>query len=231
MISTGGISLYTKTSMFGFFPNQINFGWAFCTHYFSRQEWKDWGRICYPKWFKEECRNHQCRRYSNTPYIPRGTSCTLYLDMGTFPGGVASTQIPLGRLHLHQLLLFIKSEVLLPSKVEKEGLKMYPHFSEFLWDMSEEDHHLSNPMSLSIPLPAPALILEVCTHTKGGLYSHSACTKTEGGLGCHAASTQTEGLGYQLSLKLLWETNQARTQLECELIQDMQELAERYEHN
>ena len=48
---------------------------------------------------------------------------------------------------------------------------------------------------------------------------------------CHPAGTQTEGgLGYHPSLKCLWEANQARTQLEYELIQETQELAERCEH-
>ena len=37
------------------------------------------------------------RRYSNTPYIPRGTSCAFYLDMGTFSGGAASAQFLLDR--------------------------------------------------------------------------------------------------------------------------------------
>ena len=40
------------------------------------------------------------RRYSNTPYIPRGTCCSLYLDVSTFSGGAASAQFPLDRLHL-----------------------------------------------------------------------------------------------------------------------------------
>ena len=104
---------------------------------------------------------------------------------------------------------------------------MYPHLPEFLWDSLEEDHHLSGPISLSIPLPAPASLLEVCTQTKGGLDSLPACTQMEGGLGCHPAGTQTEGLRYHSSHKLLQEGNQARAQLDCELIQ---ELAEKCEH-
>ena len=96
--------------------------------------------------------------------------------------------------------------------------------------MSEAEHCLSNPISLSIPLPAPASLLEKCTQTKGGSDSHPACTQTEGELGCHPASTQTEVLGYHPSLKLLGEANQARAQLEYELIQETQELAERCEH-
>ena len=150
------------------------------------------------------------RRYSNTAYIPRGMSCALYLDMDTFSRGVASTQFPLDRLHLSWLHPFSKSEVLLPSKVEEEGLKMYPHLWEFLWDRVEKEHCFSSLISLSIPLMAPALLLKVWIQTKEGLDSHSACIHTEGGLGCHPASTQTEGLGYHPSLKLLQEANQDR---------------------
>ena len=41
------------------------------------------------------------RRYSNTPYIPRGMSHSLFLDVGTLQGGISSTLFPLHRLHLH----------------------------------------------------------------------------------------------------------------------------------
>ena len=117
------------------------------------------------------------RRYFNTPYIPRRTSHSLYLDMGTLSRGIASTQFPLDRMHLCQLLPFSKTEVLLPIKVGGEDLKTYPHLSEFLWDSLEEDHCLSGPIPLSIPLPAPASLIEVCIQTKGGLDSHPACTQ------------------------------------------------------
>ena len=144
--------------------------------------------------------------------------------------GVASTKFPVDRLHLCCLLPFSETEMLLPIKVGGEGLKKYPHHSEFLWDSLEEDHHLSCPISLLNPLPAPASLLEVCTVTRGGLDIHPACTQTEGGFGCHPVSTQTEGLGYYLSLKNLQEANQARAQLECELIQETQKLAEKCKH-
>ena len=73
----------------------------------------------------------------------------FYLDMGTFFGGVASTQFPLDRLHLCWLLPFRKLAVLLPSEVGEEGLKTDPHLPEFLWNRLEKEHHLSNPISLS----------------------------------------------------------------------------------
>ena len=63
----------------------------------------------------------------------------------------------------------------------EEGLKTYPHLPEFLWDSLEDDHHLSNPIFLSIPLLPPALPLEEFTMTEGGLDSHPASTQTEEG--------------------------------------------------
>ena len=129
----------------------------------------------------------------------RDILCTLS-GYGHFLHGIASSQFPLDMLHLHWQFPFSESEVLLPRQVGKS----IPHLPEFLWDGLEKEHHLSGPISLSIPLLDPSSLLEVCTQTKGGLDSHSACTQTEGWLGCHPVSTQTEGLGYHPSLKLLW---------------------------
>ena len=39
------------------------------------------------------------------------------------------------------------------------------------------------------------------------------------------------GLGFCPALKLLQDTNQARAQLECALVQETQGLAQRYENN
>ena len=157
-------------------------------------------------------------------------SHALYLDMGTFSGGGVSAQFPLDRLYLCWLLPFSEIEVLLPSMVGGEGLEMYPNLPEFLWVSSEEEH-LSFWSHLSVILsPAPSSLLEVCTQSKGGLDSHPASTQTEGGLGCHPAGTLTEGLGYYPSLKLLQEASQAWAQLECELIWETQELAEKCKH-
>ena len=53
---------------------------------------------------------HQCdspgpsvfvvRRYTNTPFIPQGTSRLLYLNVSDLPRGASSTQFPLDCLHL-----------------------------------------------------------------------------------------------------------------------------------
>ena len=66
------------------------------------------------------------RRYSNTPYIPRGMVHSLYLDVDSLSGGISSAQFPLDRLHLHQLLPFNRTEVLLPHKVGEEVLGDIP---------------------------------------------------------------------------------------------------------
>ena len=128
------------------------------------------------------------------------------------------------------LLPFNRTEVLLPCE-EGENQEIYPHLPEILWEISEGEYNLSDLIFLSVSTSAPPPHLEECTQTKGGLDCHPASTQTEGWLGYHPTGTQTEGgLGYHLSPKLLQEANQARAQLECELIQETQDLAERCEH-
>ena len=157
------------------------------------------------------------RRYSNTPYIPWGMSHLLYLDVGTLSGGASSTWFPLDRLCLWWLILFSRTEVLLPCEEGEERLEMYPHLPEILWESSEEEHCLSDLISLLVPMSAPP------PHLEEG-------NQTEGGSDCHAASAQMEGAGFHPALKLLQDNNQAIAQLEYELIQETQELAERYKH-
>ena len=83
------------------------------------------------------------------------------------------------------------------------GLKVFPYFQEALWQSSEEEHHLSDPMSLSVPsLVSPP-------HQEEG-------TQME------------EGSGFHPALRCLQNINQARAQLKCELAQETQGLAERY---
>ena len=176
--------------------------------------------FCHPNEAKMEACDalsilHQCelskpsmvmvRRYSNTPYIPQGMSCSLYLDMGTLSGGTSSAQFPLDRLCLCWLITFSRTDVLLTHEEGEERLEMYPHLPEILWDSSEEEHHLSDPSSLSVSM------LTLPPHLEEG-------TQMEGGSGYHPA------------LKLLQDANQARAQLEYEPIQETQELAERYKH-
>ena len=67
---------------------------------------------------------HQCdslepsvvivRRYTNTPYIPQGSSCLLYLDVSTISGDASFAQFPLDWLNISKLLPFSDTEVVLP---------------------------------------------------------------------------------------------------------------------
>ena len=125
--------------------------------------------------------------------------------------GTSSTQFPLDWLCLHQLIPFSWTKVLLPHEEGRERLETYPHLPEILWESSEEEHCLSDLISLSFPtLATPSCLQE--------------STKKEGGLGYHPASTQTEGgSGYHPALKLLQDANHARVQLEYKLIQEAQE--------
>ena len=69
---------------------------------------------------------------------------------------------------------------------------------------SEEEHHLSNPILLSVPSPALHPLQEEGTQLEGGS-------------------------GFHPTLKPLQDVNQARAQLECELAQETQGLAQRYD--
>ena len=83
------------------------------------------------------------------------------------------------------------------------GLNVFPHFQENLWQSLKEENHLSDLILLLVPLSAP----------------HP----------CQEEGTQTEGgLGFHPALKLLQDVNQACAQLECELVQETQELAQKY---
>ena len=93
--------------------------------------------------------------------------------------------------------------MILPHEEVEVGLKMYPHSQEVLWESSEEEYHLSDLVLLLVPSSA------LHPHLEEG-------TQMEGGLGFHPA------------LKLPQDVNQARAQLECELVQETQELAQRY---
>ena len=99
----------------------------------------------------------------------------------------------------------------------KKVWRTYPHVPVFLWDGLEEEHHLSDPISMSVTLPTPPPQLEEGTQTKGGLDSHPASIQTEGGQATINLS------------KLLQDNTQAWAQQEYELTQEAQELAKRYE--
>ena len=61
------------------------------------------------------------KRYTNTTFIPQGTSRLLYLDVSDLPRGTSSTQFPLNHLHLWKQLPYSKTEVLLPHEEWEMG--------------------------------------------------------------------------------------------------------------
>ena len=134
------------------------------------------------------------RRYINTPYIPGGSSCLLYLDVSTLSGGASSTQFLWDWLCLCRLLPFSGTEVVLPWEEGEIRLKVFLHFQEAFWQSSEEEHCLCNLISLFVPLLAPH------PHQEEG-------TQTEGGSGFHLPSSF-----YKMSIKpeLSWGVSWSR---------------------
>ena len=82
--------------------------------------------------------------------------------------------------------------MLLPHEEGEARFKVYPHTREVLWKSSEEEHCLSDPVSLSIH--SPALLPHLEEGTQAG-----------------------EEPGNNLALQQLQDFQQARTQLECKL--------------
>ena len=138
------------------------------------------------------------RRSPTLPISPVGPPISP-----TWTWGTSSAQFPLDWLHLCRLLPFSDTEVVCPQEEGEMGLNMFPYFQEALWQSSEEEYHLSNLISLLVPSLAPH------PHQEEG-------NLMEGGLGFHPA------------LKLLQDVNQARGHLECDLDQETQQVAQRY---
>ena len=66
------------------------------------------------------------RRYTNTPFIPQGTSRLLDLNVSDLPQGTSSTQFPLDSFCLWKLLPYSKTEALLPHEEGEMGYRTYP---------------------------------------------------------------------------------------------------------
>ena len=92
--------------------------------------------------------------FGNSPYLPWGPSSFLYLDITALSLGAFTTQFPLYCLYFWQLLPYSLTQVVLPHEEEDEELKVYPFLQEALWESSEEEHHLSDPVLLLVP-PSP----------------------------------------------------------------------------
>ena len=71
-------------------------------------------------------------RYTNTPFIPQGTSRLLYLNVSDLPHGTSSAQFPLNSLCLQKLLPYSKTEALLQCTEGETGYRTYPFSQEIL---------------------------------------------------------------------------------------------------
>ena len=113
-------------------------------------------------------------------------------------------QIPTGLAVSMQATPFLWGQCGLASWRGEVGLKVYPHSWEVLWKSSKEEHHLSDLVLLLIP-------------------SSPLCSYQEQG------SLMEEELGYHPALQQLQDFNEARIQQKCELGQEAQALAWRYD--
>ena len=133
-----------------------------------------------------------------------GSFGSPYLDVTTLSVGTLTTQFPLAFLYLHRLLPYSPTQVVLPQEKEGDGLNIYPVLVETLWESSEEEHHLSPSLPLSVPIVS----------------SHSN----------RDASTQTEEvLSFSLALRQLQEATQVKAQHEWRLALKLEGLAKNYE--
>ena len=104
-------------------------------------------------------------RYTNTLYIPQGTTRLLYLDISALSRGPTSVQFPLGYLCLQRLLPYSKNEVLLPYKEGGMDSKCTPTPRRFYGkDLKRStafltQYHYQSPHPLSFPLQKKAFRL------------------------------------------------------------------------
>ena len=142
--------------------------------------------------------------FTNLPHLPWGSFSSPYLDVTTLSARTLISQFPLSLLHLHRLLPYSPMQVILPQEKEGQGLKIYPVLVETLWKSSEEEHHLSHPLPLSVPI--------VSSH-----FHRDVSTQTE------------EVLSFSLASRQLEEATQAKAQLEWGLALKLEGLTKNYE--
>ena len=107
--------------------------------------------------------------FTNSPYFPWGSFGLPYMDVGTLPEGVSTIQFPLFQLHLHWLLLYSPTQVILPKEKEGNELMVTLIIKEALWDSSVEDHHMSSLVPLSAPAAPPCPNKDESSQTDKGL--------------------------------------------------------------
>ena len=144
------------------------------------------------------------RIFANSHYLLWGSSSFLYLDVTTLSSGALTAQFPLDQLCLWQWLSYSPTLVILLHEAEDKELKFYPIHQEMLWESSEEDLHLSDPILLLGP-PSPFFIHQ------------------------EESSGTEEGPSLSLALVQLQSMTWVRAQLEQELAHEWEGLVRRYE--
>ena len=91
--------------------------------------------------------------FTNLPSGPQGSLGFPYLDVTTLPMDAATTQFPLIQLHLHRLLLYSSTQVILLHEKEGDRLNIFPFLKEALLESSGEGHCLSPFYHYLFPLP------------------------------------------------------------------------------
>ena len=158
---------------------------------------------------------HQCdspepsvvvvRKYISTPYIPLRVLLFPYLDMSTLSGDTSSAQFPLDWLHLHKIAPLLWHQGGLDLRRGRDGVESVSPFPRGSMAKLRRGALPLLPDFIVGPFIGPS------PHQEEGI-------QMEGGFNFHPA------------FKLLQDVNQARTQLECVLVQQTQELAQRYDN-
>ena len=135
--------------------------------------------------------------FTNSPYLPWQSFSSPYLDVTTFSDGTLTAKFPLGLLHLHWLLPYSSTQVMLPHEKEGDKVNISLFLAGTLWQSSEEEHHLSHLLPLSVPIISPHSNIDGRAQTK-------------------------EALSFSLALRQLQEAIQAKAQLEWGLARELE---------
>ena len=107
--------------------------------------------------------------FTNSPHLLQVSFGSPYLDVTTLSAGTLTTQFPFALLHLCRLLPYSPTQGILLQEKGGDGLKIYPFLVETLWVSSEEEHHLSHPLPLSVPILSSHSNRDVSVQTEGAL--------------------------------------------------------------
>ena len=137
----------------------------------------------------------------NTPYIPQGSSCLPYLDVSTLSRGVSCTQFCTGLAMFMQIALLLWHWGGLASRRGRGGVESVSPFLR---------GSMANLRRGALPIWSNFIVSPF--------------------IGPSSLSRRGHPDGGRNGFKLLQDANQARAKLECELVQETQELASQYDN-